>query len=129
VRKVRSACLEAEKLYRPEVHGGRVILFRSNHRALGQVGDPRAGWQDYVSRGLEIQEVTGNHENILLEPQVQQVAKSLKNCLYIAPPSPEVQRKNTALPNLQKGHSGKDEIGTAPNSSRTGIPSSGCRGA
>ncbi|HUO17202.1 MAG TPA: thioesterase domain-containing protein, partial [Verrucomicrobiae bacterium] len=85
VRRVRKACLQAERSYLPRVYRGRVILFRSNHRALGQVGDPRAGWQHYVSRGLEIYEITGNHENILLEPQVREVADSLKLCLQSAP--------------------------------------------
>lgn len=84
VKKVRAACFEAEREYQPRPYGGRVILFRSNHKALGQVGDPRAGWKHVASRGLEIYEIDGNHENILLEPQVRQVAERLKACLQLA---------------------------------------------
>jgi len=76
-KKVRKACLQAEKEYTPRPYSGRVILFRSSHKPLGQVVDPRAEWKRYVARGLEICEVPGNHENILLEPQVRFVADHL----------------------------------------------------
>lgn len=81
VKKVRAACLEAERSYVPRPFSGRVILFRSDHIPLGQLTDPRAAWSDYATRGLEVYEVKGNHENILLEPQVQFVAERLKACL------------------------------------------------
>jgi amino acid adenylation domain-containing protein len=81
VKKVRTACLQAEKDYMPRPYPGRVILFRSNHKPLRQVSDPCAGWSTYAARGLEIYEIEGNHENILLEPQVRCVAEQLKTCL------------------------------------------------
>ena len=81
VQKVRKACLQAEADYQPQACSGRVILFRSNHEPLGQLNDPRAGWSTCASRGLEIYEIKGNHENILLEPQVRSVAEQLKVCL------------------------------------------------
>ena len=80
-QKVRTACLQAEKDYRPKAYSGRVILFRSSHEPLGRVRDPRAGWSAYASRGLETYPIEGNHENILLEPQVRAVAERLKICL------------------------------------------------
>lgn len=81
VKKVRSACLHAEESYEPQPYSGRMILFRSTHKPLGQVVDPRAEWERYAARGLEICEVPGNHENILLEPQVRFVAERLKSYL------------------------------------------------
>jgi amino acid adenylation domain-containing protein len=81
VKKVREACLQAERDYTPRAYPGRVILFRSNHKPLGQLSDPRAGWSECVTRGLEVYEIAGNHENILLEPQVRFVAEHLKTCL------------------------------------------------
>jgi len=80
-KRVRNTCLRAESEYTPQPYSGRVILFRSNHEPLGQVSDPRAGWREYATRGLEIHEIAGNHENILLEPQVRFVAQRLKVCL------------------------------------------------
>jgi amino acid adenylation domain-containing protein len=81
VKKVREACLLAESNYTPRGYSGRVIMFRSNHKPLGQLYDPRAGWSECVTRGLEVYEIAGNHENILLEPQVRSVAEHLKTCL------------------------------------------------
>jgi thioesterase domain-containing protein len=45
------------------------------------VVDPRAGWKACAVGGLEIHEIEGNHENILLEPQVRWVAEGLKTSL------------------------------------------------
>jgi surfactin family lipopeptide synthetase A len=81
VKKVRKACMQAERDYVRRLYPGRVILFRSSHKALGQVSDPRAGWSTYARLGLEIYEIKGNHENILLEPQVRSVAEQLRTCL------------------------------------------------
>jgi amino acid adenylation domain-containing protein len=81
VKKVRKACLQAEQDYRPRPYAGRVILFRSDHEPLGRTTDPRAGWKSLAKQGLEIREIAGNHENILLEPQVRFVAERLKGCL------------------------------------------------
>ena len=80
-QKVRTACLAAETEYRPQPYAGRVILFRSSHEPLGRVLDPRAGWSKFAARGLETYPIDGNHENILLEPQVRAVAEHLKTCL------------------------------------------------
>jgi thioesterase domain-containing protein len=79
-RKVRAACLAAEKKYRVKPYGGRVILFRSSHEPVGRERDPRAGWSESATRGLETYPIEGNHENILLEPQVRAVAERLKIC-------------------------------------------------
>lgn len=80
-KRVRKACLQAERDYTPRAYPGRVILFRSSQKGLGQLSDPRAGWNTYAVRGLEIHEILGNHDNILLEPQVRIVAEHLKTCL------------------------------------------------
>jgi len=80
-RVVRRVCARAEQKYQARPYSGRVIMIRSNHKPLGELSDPRAGWDECATRGLEIYEVTGNHENILLEPQVRSVAEQLKVCL------------------------------------------------
>jgi surfactin family lipopeptide synthetase A len=81
--KVRKICLQAYREYMPQPFRGRVILFRSNQKPLRGVRDPHLGWSAYV-RGLEVYDVEGNHENILLEPQVRCVAEQLKVCLDAA---------------------------------------------
>ncbi|HUD65767.1 MAG TPA: amino acid adenylation domain-containing protein [Candidatus Sulfotelmatobacter sp.] len=95
VKRVRTACLQAERDYTPRAYPGRVILFRSSHKPLGQLTDPRAGWHKYAVSGLEICEILGNHENILLEPQVRSVAEQLKTCLE-AQPSAQIPLTNAS---------------------------------
>jgi amino acid adenylation domain-containing protein len=81
-RKVRKICLRAHREYVPQQpFAGRVILFRSNQKPLRGIRDPYLGWSRFVPRGLEVYEIEGNHENILLEPQVRCVAAQLKICL------------------------------------------------
>jgi len=89
-KRVRTACLQAESQYLPRPYAGRVILFRSSHKPLGQLSDPRAGWNTHAVRGLEVHEILGNHENILLEPQVRSVAVQLKACLDGAQPGGQI---------------------------------------
>jgi amino acid adenylation domain-containing protein len=81
VRKVRSACLRAARCYVPRAYPGPVVLFRSSREPLGGVSDPYAGWSEHLANGLEVCEVKSNHDNMLLEPQVQLVAEQLKTCL------------------------------------------------
>lgn len=81
IKKVRKACMQAEREYMPQPYLGRVILFRSSHKPLGRVSDPCAGWSTYAALGLETYEIEGNHENILIEPQVRFVGEQLKTCL------------------------------------------------
>jgi thioesterase domain-containing protein/acyl carrier protein len=48
-KRVRKACLQAERDYTPRAYPGRVILFRSSHKPLGQLSDPRAAWNTFFS--------------------------------------------------------------------------------
>lgn len=84
LKNVRRACEAAAKSYVPRAYPGRLILFRSRHKPLLQLRDPHAAWSRYAEQGLEIHEVEGNHDNILLEPQVRTVAQELKGYLKAA---------------------------------------------
>ncbi len=81
LKRVRKACLQAAADYVPQPYFGQMILFRSSYRPITRIGDPYAGWSTYAAQGLEIYDIEGNHENILLEPQVRSVAERLKPCL------------------------------------------------
>jgi len=78
VKHVRRACELAAKTYVPRVYPGRLVLFRSSQKPLMQFRDPHAAWGSYASQGLQIHEIDGDHDSILLEPQVQSVAEQLK---------------------------------------------------
>ena len=97
VRKVRNACLEAAKYYVPRAYPGRVILFRSSREPLAGLKDPHTGWGEYVSNGLEVCEVKGNHDNLLLEPQVRLVAEQLTRRLEEAQAPHQARQQSHAL--------------------------------
>jgi surfactin family lipopeptide synthetase A len=81
VKEVFRANQQAAKDYTPRVYPGRVALFRSNYKMLTQFRDRHAGWNTYAPQGLKIYEIPGDHDSILLEPQVQLVAEQLRECL------------------------------------------------
>jgi surfactin family lipopeptide synthetase A len=81
LKQVRRACEEAAGEYVLRVYPGRMVLFRSHEKPLTQFRDPHAAWNAYAGQGLEIHEILGDHDDILLEPQVRSVAEQLKECL------------------------------------------------
>jgi amino acid adenylation domain-containing protein len=78
VKAVREACAAAEQKYRPSVFPGRVTLFRASEKALRGLDDAKNSWQQYAAGGLEVQEIEGDHGNILNEPNVRQLAAALR---------------------------------------------------
>lgn len=65
--------------YVPQVYDGRVTLFWAS-------GDLRAydlveGWRVLVPRGIEVQEISGTHLNIIKEPHVAELALKLNESL------------------------------------------------
>jgi surfactin family lipopeptide synthetase A len=81
LRQVRRTCQEAAKAYALRVYPGRIVLFRSTERPLTHFHDHHAGWKAVAAGGLELHEISGDHDDVLLEPQVQVVAEQLKACL------------------------------------------------
>jgi thioesterase domain-containing protein/acyl carrier protein len=81
LRQVRRTCQEAATAYTLQVYPGRIILFRSSERPLTHFHDHHAGWKAVAADGLAIHEIAGEHDDVLLEPQVQLVAEQLKACL------------------------------------------------
>src|SRR5271157_20951 len=77
---VRKACEQAAREYVPQTYSGRVVLFRSSPHL--RLGDPYQEWNRYIVGGLEVHEVHGDHDNVLLEPQVRSVAEQLRPCLH-----------------------------------------------
>jgi len=78
LKNVRRACELAAKTYVPRAYPGLLYLFRSSHKPLLQFRDPHIGWSAYAERGLRIHEINGDHDGILLEPEVESVAEQLK---------------------------------------------------
>jgi thioesterase domain-containing protein len=78
VKAVRAACAAAEQTYRPSTISVPLTLFRASEKALRGIDSSQSGWQQYAAGGLEIQEVDGDHGNILNEPNVRKLASMLR---------------------------------------------------
>lgn len=67
--------------YDPEPYPGDVILLKANQRPAFMTWDPMANWKNYLSGGLEVHEIPGDHGNLIKEPYVHALAEKLKACL------------------------------------------------
>jgi thioesterase domain-containing protein len=67
--------------YTPQPYQGQVTLFKTQRRSLFGPFDPFMGWNSLAAGGVEIREVVGFHGNLLLEPDVQNLAKELSASL------------------------------------------------
>jgi acyl transferase domain-containing protein/thioesterase domain-containing protein len=76
---------EAQATYAPAPYEGRVVLFRA--RDISPIyahAGPELGWTGLVRPGLEVHEVPGNHDSLVLEPNVDVLVAGLKGCLELA---------------------------------------------
>ena len=73
---------QAERDYVPQVYPGKAILFRASEQPEEVFWvDPQLGWGSLVAGELEIQEVSGNHDNLFREPYVRVLAEKFRACL------------------------------------------------
>jgi oxalate---CoA ligase len=79
LKMVRRTCEYAGRNYVPRSYQGKVVLYRSSNPPVMQA-DPYEGWNACIGN-LEICEVEGDHDGIMLEPQVRLVAQHLSHCL------------------------------------------------
>jgi len=70
----------AMTLYRPTVYPGRLTIFRSLSREAVE-NDELLGWGGMAVEGIEVQDVTGRHLDMLKEPNVRLLASKLRGCL------------------------------------------------
>jgi len=73
--------LRASFDYVPKPYPGRVTLFRSRTQPLFRLSSEDRGWGKWARGGVEIRTVPGNHESMLEEPFVRQLAESLQAAL------------------------------------------------
>ncbi|HEY4903815.1 MAG TPA: amino acid adenylation domain-containing protein [Candidatus Sulfotelmatobacter sp.] len=78
VRKVFSV---AEEGYRPQVYFGSATWFRATEKGLRGVDNPTDDWSKWVTGGVEVHEIEGDHGSILKEPQVRHLAERVRFCL------------------------------------------------
>ena len=74
---------EAAQHYNPYAYTGKVILFKSDHTQLDveYSEDPQLGWGGVVLGGVEIIKCHGDHIGMLADPNVETVAKKLRQSI------------------------------------------------
>jgi amino acid adenylation domain-containing protein len=62
------------------IYAGRITLFRAK-RPVGGNHDPALGWARFAPQGVEVHEIPGDHQDMFKPPNVQILARQLRDCL------------------------------------------------
>jgi amino acid adenylation domain-containing protein len=81
VRHVFEANVRAIERYVPRPYPGRAVMLLSRDEPGRTFYDDRLGWAELVLGGLMVRFIPGDHQNMLDEPQVSEVAEVLARCL------------------------------------------------
>jgi amino acid adenylation domain-containing protein len=63
-------------------YNGHVLLFRASKQISGLMADSALGWREVLTGKLDIREIPGHQETMLLEPNVACLAKELTEQLH-----------------------------------------------
>jgi amino acid adenylation domain-containing protein len=72
----------ARMRYALRPYDGPVLLFRASRQISGLMADSALGWREVLTGKLEIREIPGHQETMLLEPNVEYLAKGLTKELH-----------------------------------------------
>ncbi len=78
------ANLMAVRSYHPKPYDGDAVLFKAEPYAW-MAADAHEGWQTLIGGTLEIRSVPGQHDDLLEEPNVRDLARALSDCLSRRP--------------------------------------------
>ncbi len=93
---------KAMEKYVPRPYGGDVLLFRASRQLPGLDSDEFLGWKRVLHGKLEVCEIPGRQQNLMLEPNVSRLSKELSSRLKAAQQrNPVEDRMRTASPNVQ----------------------------
>jgi thioesterase domain-containing protein len=100
---IEAAFREALEHYRVPLYPGKLVLFRppldSAHPLPGGrmasaarvIVDAHNHWKPFVAGGIDVHVVPGDHDNMVLEPNVRVLAQKLRACLEDAQPAKSAQ--------------------------------------
>ncbi len=78
MKRVRRSNLRALIAYRPPTYPGEVVLFQGE-RDRQDIAN--LGWDRFVTGGIELHRISGYHQTVLHEPQVDRLASQVNACL------------------------------------------------
>jgi thioesterase domain-containing protein len=76
----------AQVNYKPPFFDSTLTIFRVTERPRFEQSDPLSSWQAYA-RQVDFIDVPGNHKTVLSEPNVQELARKIRDRLSAAPVS------------------------------------------
>ncbi len=79
LRHIEELNYRAAKQYVPQVYPGAITFFCAEEEI--SVEESVTGWQTLAAGGVEVIYVPGDHQTMIHEPQVQQLAAQLMQCL------------------------------------------------
>ncbi|MBZ5607237.1 MAG: amino acid adenylation domain-containing protein [Acidobacteriia bacterium] len=71
----------AEAAYMPGAYRGRITLMEARDQLLGGPAGARFGWQHLSGGQVEIRSIPGDHNTMLLRPNVDHLAREIAACL------------------------------------------------
>ncbi len=71
----------ASFVYRPEAYAGEVVFFQSTDWPHGQYWNFYASWDGLIGRGVRVFKISGGHESMFYEENVDLLARELESCL------------------------------------------------
>ncbi len=72
---------KAYETYQPRTYSGDVLLFRAAKQLRGRLADHSLGWAALVRESLDIREIPGHQQNLLVEPHLESLALCLSASL------------------------------------------------
>ncbi|MGC2211361.1 MAG: amino acid adenylation domain-containing protein [Candidatus Korobacteraceae bacterium] len=72
---------KALEKYELRPYGGDVVLFRASKQLAGQLVDEHLGWKGVLHGAVDVCEVPGHQQNLLLEPNVFRLGRELASRL------------------------------------------------
>jgi len=65
----------------PTFFEGRIAVFRTERQPPDRIRDTHLGWRRLAKDGVDLHFISGDHDTVLKEPNVQDLAAALKKCL------------------------------------------------
>jgi hypothetical protein len=62
----------------PKIYSGHLTVYRIHHRPYYRISDEALGWRKRVRGGVDVEYVPGDHTTILRDPNVQVLARNLR---------------------------------------------------
>jgi amino acid adenylation domain-containing protein len=72
---------QAKKAYQPQTYAGKATIFWSEYQDPYINEYPDLGWGNFITGGVDVQRVPGNHNTLIEEPHIQVLIEKLRVCV------------------------------------------------